>query len=328
MERQIEELRKEQSTKVNLSKPTKQTFKKDNKKCFVGGFNPNCTRDEVHEFFSEFGSIKKLILPFDKVRVQIKGYAIIEFTDSESCETLISIDEPLFLRGTKLTIKPFCKQPKASKKSRESQNNKIYIGGFPKLTTEFEIREFLEKFGKVKNLSMQHSFHNQRKVFKGFIFVIMEEKASAKVILNQTPLLFKRRKLKAARAMSRLEIEEHNQKKRVDAGRQLNDSIKLKDEHHEHSMSNLRLNISDKGSRATLIQINQMVQPFLDDRFCFSQSENSGFSLCIMNPFSVKSFQSINDKLRLMEKIIEGKPQASNVILLNRDYFGKKRFWR
>lgn len=183
------------------------------KKCFVGGLNPNTTKEDLHKIFSKFGQIEKIVLPYDKKKMSVKGYAFVKFKHEESAHAAVNSYEQLFLKGTRLSIKPFMNSRVASKTSKEEQERKLYVSGFPKECTKSEIEHFFSNFGLVEKIIMQHSFKGGKKQFKGFVFLLMKEKESEDEILSRTNIKFKNFTLKVARALSKEKIYNFNREK-------------------------------------------------------------------------------------------------------------------
>lgn len=57
-------------------------------KVFVGGLDPNLDEMEIREYFSRFGKIETLELPFDREKNQRRGFCFISFESSDAVETL------------------------------------------------------------------------------------------------------------------------------------------------------------------------------------------------------------------------------------------------
>ncbi|KAK3089690.1 hypothetical protein FSP39_005652 [Pinctada imbricata] len=59
------------------------------KKIFCGKVDPSVSEDEIKEYFSKFGEIKKVELPFDKMKDQRRAFCFVEFDTEESVKKVL-----------------------------------------------------------------------------------------------------------------------------------------------------------------------------------------------------------------------------------------------
>lgn len=88
-------------------------------KIFVGGITPELTDDDIKTYFSQFGSITQVEMPFDKTKNQRKGFCFITFENDAIVREL--------LKKPKQTIKD--KQVDV-KKAATQPNNMMGRGGW------------------------------------------------------------------------------------------------------------------------------------------------------------------------------------------------------
>lgn len=88
-------------------------------KIFVGGITPDLTDDDIKTYFSQFGSITQVEMPFDKTKNQRKGFCFITFENDAIVREL--------LKKPKQTIKD--KQVDV-KKAATQPNNMMGRGGW------------------------------------------------------------------------------------------------------------------------------------------------------------------------------------------------------
>lgn len=87
-------------------------------KIFVGGITPELTDDDIKTYFSQFGSITQVEMPFDKTKNQRKGFCFITFENDSIVKEL--------LKKPKQTIK----DKQVDVKKAATQPNNMMRGGW------------------------------------------------------------------------------------------------------------------------------------------------------------------------------------------------------
>ena len=72
-------------------------------KIFVGNLPLEVTENDLMDFFSKFGEIKKITLPKDMYTGKLRGFGFIEFKMVESAKEAISLNRAEFM-GKVLTV--------------------------------------------------------------------------------------------------------------------------------------------------------------------------------------------------------------------------------
>lgn len=88
-------------------------------KIFVGGIKPELTDDDIKQYFSQFGNISQVEMPFDKTKNQRKGFCFITFENDAVVREL--------LKKPKQTIKD---HQVDVKKAATQPNNMMGRGGW------------------------------------------------------------------------------------------------------------------------------------------------------------------------------------------------------
>ena len=68
------------------------------KKIFVGKCDPSTAESDLKEYFSKFGKVEKVELPFDKVKDQRRGFVFIEYDSEDAVKKVL--DESVHKMGT------------------------------------------------------------------------------------------------------------------------------------------------------------------------------------------------------------------------------------
>jgi len=77
----------------------------DNRSVYVGNVDYGATADELEIHFNGCGPVNRVTILCDRFSGHPKGFAYIEFSDRDSVQTAISLDETLF-RGRVLKVMP------------------------------------------------------------------------------------------------------------------------------------------------------------------------------------------------------------------------------
>jgi len=90
---------------LNLS--IEEKIEVDNRSVYVGNVDYGATAEELEQHFNGCGAVNRVTILCNKFDGHPKGFAYIEFSDKESVQTAMALDESLF-RGRQ--IKVTCKR--------------------------------------------------------------------------------------------------------------------------------------------------------------------------------------------------------------------------
>jgi len=96
------------------------------KKIFVGGVDSGLSEDELREYFSRFGRVDGIELPFDKVRNRRREFCFIIFDTKEAADAACG-ESKQFLGGRECDVKRA--QPQNNQRSQLSSNGNGYGRG-------------------------------------------------------------------------------------------------------------------------------------------------------------------------------------------------------
>lgn len=110
IQRQLEEMEEElhkltqmqHQVELNLSAAKDDI---DEKSIYVGEVDYECTGEELKAVFSCCGTVNRVTIQVDKYTGHPKGFAYVEFTDKESVENALKLDNTIH-KGRHLKIKP------------------------------------------------------------------------------------------------------------------------------------------------------------------------------------------------------------------------------
>ena len=75
----------------------------DGRSCYVGNVDYGATAEELEQHFHGCGSINRVTILCNKFDGNPKGFAYVEFTDKDSVDTAMALDDSLF-RGRQIKV--------------------------------------------------------------------------------------------------------------------------------------------------------------------------------------------------------------------------------
>lgn len=87
-------------------------------KIFVGNLDYATTKDQLTDLFAEVGEVVDVFLPADRVTGKPRGFAFVEFSDSDQAEAAIKQFDEHELSGRKLRINAAQERPRRPPVSR------------------------------------------------------------------------------------------------------------------------------------------------------------------------------------------------------------------
>lgn len=217
---------------------------------FVGGLPLNTSKQDLANIFDGFGIIKSIVLPKHQKKNKIKGYALIEFKDSESVALAINHLNSTVFKDKRIAVKEALNSDEASIKTKEMQKRKLFVKNLPIAgTSEQKILEFFGKFGKVEKIQMAYSNKSQK--FKGIAYVTMSKLDEAKEILSKGESFeFEGTKIIVRESKPIGEIFEERHQKNLETQNKKRESMRFEEEreaenHHFSGIGNLPSNLSN-----------------------------------------------------------------------------------
>jgi len=122
----------------------------DARSCYVGNVDYGATAEELEQHFHGCGSINRVTILCNKFDGNPKGFAYVEFTDKDSVDTAMALDDSLF-RGRQIKVMP----KRTNRPGITSTNRPPYSGGrgFQGNPRNYRGRSFRGRssFGPIRN---------------------------------------------------------------------------------------------------------------------------------------------------------------------------------
>lgn len=153
-----------------------------NKKLYVGNISYDTTREDLMEFFSEYGSVLDVYVPVDRESGLPRGFAFVTMAN-DNADKAIENASGTSLQGRTIEVKeslPKGTKAPAREKREPTDNIKIYIGNMSFDTEEDTLRSLFEEFGELVDLYIPTDRYSGRP--RGFAFVTMHKDNVASAI--------------------------------------------------------------------------------------------------------------------------------------------------
>jgi len=141
------------------------------KKMYVGNLSFDATRDEIKEFFENYGEIRDLYIPLrdDKPR----GFCFITM-DSESADNAMAeLNGADFLGRPLVVNEPLKKGESLPPRAPRAKQFKLYVGNLSFYTTQETLEGVFEEFGDVYDCYLPTDPNTDQP--RGFGFITMEQ---------------------------------------------------------------------------------------------------------------------------------------------------------
>jgi len=161
-------------------------------KIYVGGVGKTTTEESLRTYFKKFGEIADSVIMQDRETGEPRGFAFVTFKNAESVQGVIeqtnkgghTLDGQVYLQVRKYFPKAEYDAEKAQTMASTPPNMlykgpmkvspelKVFVGGIGIGTTEEDVKNYFNTFGKVEAVDMP--YHHIYKCPKGFAFVGFE----------------------------------------------------------------------------------------------------------------------------------------------------------
>lgn len=180
-----------------------------NSRIFVGGLPHQVTRVHLLSYFSTFGDVTSLILPRNKKKGCLQGFAFVTFASQTGLRRALDSKEHRIL-GKKCSIRKALKCSQAAKETGKLQSLKLFVSGFRRSTSEKEVEELFEQFGEVYRVL--YSVNSKTNQFRGFCYVVMKDINVYQQLIRKGVIKFKSTKIKVEAAKSLNEVRAERKK--------------------------------------------------------------------------------------------------------------------
>jgi len=143
---------------------------KNSRTVFVGGLPKTATQETVDAYFGGFGKVNSVMLKND-LEGNFRGFGFVTFRDQSTTDAVCSH------KGHKFEGKPISCRPADCQGGVDPET--MFVGGLPRTATLEQVNAHFSHYGTVSSIDMKY---DEDEKFRGFCFVIFEDKASAELV--------------------------------------------------------------------------------------------------------------------------------------------------
>ncbi|XP_057300341.1 heterogeneous nuclear ribonucleoprotein A/B-like [Hydractinia symbiolongicarpus] len=166
-------------------------------KIFVGGIPADATKETLTDYFSQFGEVSDCIIMVDNITGRSRGFGFVTFLEAITVNKVLGhlkhsingkiVDAKRAVpkgpnQGTILRAMGI-----TSNRADRNPDCKVFVGGVAQGTTESDLEQYFQEFGKVLEVKIPKDQNTQRA--RGFSFVLFE---NADCVINATKERFHR----------------------------------------------------------------------------------------------------------------------------------------
>lgn len=193
------------SNATNLNEKT--VISSTNNSVFVGGLKASFKEPTIRDYFKKFGEIDSIDLKMSNKQQNVnRGFCVVKFKLDKTAERVLEVKDH-FIKKRLVTCRPYLRGQKLKESKSKKDGRKIYISGLSRHTTNDDIHEAFQVFGKVE---AGYTLKDGETGFsKGFGFVTFEEDGVAQEVLKMEKDIFiKGMKVSVAPFISQKKSEE------------------------------------------------------------------------------------------------------------------------
>lgn len=188
---------------------TKSTRKSQSKSTststlFVGGLSFNIQEKDLYNYFSDFGTVKKVNLLRRKDNGLSKGFAFIFFKDLKGLNRVLK-KEDHYILGRKVDCQHAQERPEKKAHSANFNKRRIFVGKLSKDTSDADLIEAFSAFGKVKSAYVIKDSRTERSL--NFGYVVFKELRAAENALSAENIIVSGKKIICKSYKSKMEVE-------------------------------------------------------------------------------------------------------------------------
>lgn len=165
------------------AKPTPKEKKENETKLYVGNLSYETTTEDLQEFFSQYGEVSDVYIPYDRDTGSSRGFGFLSMA-TEAANTAIEQANGYELQGRQIQVNESL--PKGQQAPRrggggvKTDEVKIYVGNVPFDTPEESVVELFNDYGPVIDFYMpiDRNFGRPR----GFAFVTLPADSASTAI--------------------------------------------------------------------------------------------------------------------------------------------------
>jgi len=156
-------------------KPERVYPEVDGTKLYVGNLPFDATREEIMEYFGQYGTVSDCFVPVDRATNRPRGFAFVTMA-KEDAETAIKNTDDADFMGRTIQVNISLPRGKAPPNRRSQSKTKLYIGNLSYDTDEETLTSLFQDYGEILDIYIPTDRETGR--MRGFAFVTMEPESA------------------------------------------------------------------------------------------------------------------------------------------------------
>jgi len=150
-------------------------------KVFIGGLSADTTKEDLDEYFAQFGAISDSVVMRDQQNSnKSRGFGFVTFEDPASIDN-VQAKRPHKIKNKQVdTKRAMPRSQSTSNATGREQNAKVFIRAIPSQTTDEEFKTYCETFGEVQEVHINRKSGPKYYGFATFV----DFDAADKMVLN------------------------------------------------------------------------------------------------------------------------------------------------
>ena len=152
-------------------------------------------------YFSSFGEVTKVTIPYGKKENDFKGYAQVILTFSKKNQVLFKQCENVtnclkskhIINDRQVNCKKALNKIQAQKETKKKSQKKLFIGGLASETTEADLEKYFKQFGTIENI--YQIYDKETFISRGFGFIEFDNVEDAKKAQEKQAHIIKNKKV-------------------------------------------------------------------------------------------------------------------------------------
>ena len=171
-------------------------------KLFIGGLHLQTTTESLKEFYGKWGSIVDAVVMRDPATKRSRGFGFVTYDTVQAVDECLA-NRPHVVDGKEVEAKRAVPREENNPVAH-TKTKKIFLGGLSHETSEEDIREVLEQYGAVQDITIMRDKNTNRP--RGFGFAIYEDYDVVDKVCIKKFLKIKDREVEVKKAESQEEI--------------------------------------------------------------------------------------------------------------------------
>jgi len=158
----------------------------DARKLFVGGLPPHATKEDIEQYFGQFGEVEMCNLKTDQFSGRSRGFGFLIYKDVNSVNQVLSNPSGHEIGGK--TIDPKLATPQGGSGGQDREKStKVFVGGLEKTTEKDTITATFGARGNVVDVYLPTDKMTGEK--KGFAFVNFDSSEVAELLISEGKII-------------------------------------------------------------------------------------------------------------------------------------------